>query len=86
MHYCILADILADPFVDVKQHGESGAAEHLQLLLSFCHAKEHASQAADLLISVMSHLYAAQDPPAACVSIAAHLTRSTLRTAPRCQL
>ena len=55
---------------------EAEAAEHLQLLLSFCHAREHASQAADLLLSVMACLHTSQSPPVACVSIAAHLVHS----------
>ena len=76
------ADILAGPFVVAHERGDSGAAEHLQLLLSFCHAKEHASQAADLLLSLMAHLYTSQSPPAACVSIVAQLA---LRAGTHCR-
>ena len=71
-----LAEILTDPFMVTEEHGNFWAAEHLQLLLSFCHAKEHASLAADLLLSVMARLYTCQSPPVACVSIAAQLVHS----------
>ena len=61
-----------------------GAMEHLHLLTSVGLAKQHASQAAQLLPAIMGHLYSAQDPPAACISIVAHLQRSAGTSSPTC--
>ena len=61
-----------------------GAMEHLHLLMSVCLAKQHASQAAQLLPAIMVHLYSAQDPPAACISIVAHLQRSAGTSSSTC--